>query len=250
MNLIKNILGRLLAFWAVVVFMITIIPIAVIVWLLGLTKKDEKKRVSVFIKASKIWISTYFFLIGCSLKRVGINNFKKDENYIVISNHNSFIDILVISPFVPGANKTIAKSELAKIPLFGFVYSKGSVLVNRKDKNSRINSFKEMKKVLDMGMHMCIYPEGTRNITDQPLKEFHNGAFKLAVETQKSIMPAVIFNTRKAMPADKTFFFWPTKMEVHYLPAVPVSSADNYEEVKNKLFMLMSDYYTSHQNPS
>ncbi len=247
MNLIKNILGRMLAFWAALVFMITIIPIAFIVWLLGLTKKEEKERISIFIKASKIWISTYFFLIGCRLIRVGINNFKKNENYIIISNHNSFMDILVISPFVPGANKTIAKSELAKIPLFGFVYSKGSVLVNRKDKNSRINSFKEMKMVLEQGMHMCIYPEGTRNKTSKPLKDFHNGAFKLAVETQKPILPAIVFNTRNAMPADKAFFFWPTKMDVHYLPAVPVSALDNYEDVKNKLFKLMSDYYVSHQ---
>ncbi len=52
------------------------------------------------------------------------------------------------------------------------------------------------------------------------------------------------------MPADNTFFFWTTKMEVHYLAAVPVSALDNYEDVKNKLFKLMSDYYVSHQNPS
>jgi 1-acyl-sn-glycerol-3-phosphate acyltransferase len=245
MVIIKNILGRILAVWAALVFMITIIPIAVIVWFLGLA--DERKRISIFIKVSKIWISIYFFLIGCRLKRKGLENFKNGENYIIISNHNSFMDILVISPFIPGPNKTIAKSELAKIPLFGFVYKGGSVLVDRKDKNSRVNSFKEMKTVLDQGMHMCIYPEGTRNTTNKPLKEFHNGAFKLAVETKKPIMPVVIFNTRKAMPADKTFFFWPAKMEVHYLPAVRVSSTDNYEEIKINIHKLMSEYYVAHQ---
>lgn len=248
MNIVKNILGRILAVWAALVFMFTIIPVALIVWVLGLV--DERQRISVFIKVSKIWISIYFFLIGCSLKRKGLENFKPRENYIIISNHNSFMDILVISPFIPGANKTIAKSELAKIPLFGFVYTKGSVLVDRKDKNSRVNSFKEMKAVLDQGMHMCIYPEGTRNKTNKPLKEFHNGAFKLAVETQTPIMPVVIFNTRKAMPADKTFFFWPTKMEVHYLPAVQVLETDNYEDVKLNLHKLMSNYYGAHQKPS
>jgi 1-acyl-sn-glycerol-3-phosphate acyltransferase len=248
MNLIKNILARILALWAAIVFMITIIPIAIIVWVLGLVK--EEKRISVFIKCSKIWISTYFFLIGSRLKKIGLNNFIPGENYIIISNHNSFMDILVISPFIPGPNKTIAKSELAKIPLFGFVYSKGSVLVDRKDKNSRVNSFKEMRKTLELGMHMCIYPEGTRNKTNKPLKEFHNGAFKLAVETEKPIMPVVIFNTKKAMPADKTFYYWPTKMEVHYLPAVKVSATDNYEEVKMNLHKVMTEYFESHQKPS
>ncbi len=250
MKLIKNILARILAFWAALVFMITIIPIAGVVWILNLTKKEEQERISIFIKASKIWISTYFFLIGCTLKRKGLENFKRGENYIIISNHNSFMDILVMSPFIPGANKTIAKSELAKIPLFGYVYSKGSVLVNRKDKNSRVNSFKEMKTVLESGMHMCIYPEGTRNKTNHPLKEFYTGAFRLAVETQKPIMPVLIFNTKSIMPADKTFFFWPGKMEVHYLPAVPVSAIDNYEDLKSKLFKMMSEYYSSHQKPS
>ena len=50
-----------------------------------------------------------------------------------------------------------------------------------------------MKKVLDMGLHMCIYPEGTRNKTDQPLKTFHDGAFRLAIDTRKAIIPGMIF---------------------------------------------------------
>jgi 1-acyl-sn-glycerol-3-phosphate acyltransferase len=248
MKFIKEIAGRIFALWSGLVFIITLIPVAIIVFFLQ--NLDERKRISIFIKISRIWISIYFFLSGCSLKQVGLHNFKKGENYIIISNHNSFMDILVISPFVPGANKTIAKKELAKIPVFGFVYTGGSVLVDRKDKNSRINSFKQMREVLEKGMHMCIYPEGTRNRTNNPLKEFHNGAFKLAIETEKPIMPVVIFNTKNCIPANKTFFFWPAKMEVHYLPAVPVTSTDNYQELNKKLHDIMSSYYVSHQKPS
>ncbi|MDQ6756784.1 MAG: 1-acyl-sn-glycerol-3-phosphate acyltransferase [Bacteroidota bacterium] len=244
MSIIKNIAGRILAVWAALVFAITIFPMALIMWILGFIK--EPKRIELFIKISKVWISIYFFLIGCSVKIKGKNNFEKGKNYIIICNHNSLMDILVTTPFIPGPSKTIAKSGLAKIPLFGLIYKRGSVLVNRKDKNSRSNSFKEMKDVLQKGMHMCIYAEGTRNKTNKPLKEFHNGAFKLAVETAKPILPAIIFNTKKALPANKTFFFWPTKMEVHYLPAVEVFLSDNYEDVKNKLFKMMSEYYASH----
>jgi 1-acyl-sn-glycerol-3-phosphate acyltransferase len=242
MNFVKDILGRIFALWAAIVFIVTIIPTGLIMWVIGLI--DEPKRTIVFRKVAKIWISIYLFLIGCSLKLKGLQNFKKDENYIIICNHNSFMDVLVTTPFIPGPNKTIAKISLSKIPLFGLIYKRGSVLVDRHDKNSRINSFVQMKNVLAAGMHMAIYPEGTRNKTDKPLKEFHNGAFRLAVETQTRIMPAIIFNTKKAMPVNKSFFFWPTKMEVHFLPAMQVNASDDYEMLKEKNFKIMSDYYS------
>ncbi len=242
MNIVKNILGRIFALWAALIFIVTIIPTGLVMWVIGLI--DEPKRTFVFRKVAKVWISIYLFLIGCSLKLKGLQNFKKGENYIVICNHNSFMDVLVTTPFIPGPNKTIAKISLSKIPLFGLIYKRGSVLVDRNDKNSRTNSFVQMKNVLAAGMHMAIYPEGTRNKTEKPLKEFHSGAFRLAVETQTPIMPAIIFNTKKAMPVNKSFFFWPTKMEVHFLPAMQVSTSDEYEILKEKNFRIMSNYFS------
>ena len=71
---------------------------------------------------------------------------------------------------------------MAKIPLFGLIYKTGSILVDRKNEKSRRDSFIKMKEVLDMGLHMCIYPEGTRNTSSEPIKPFHDGAFRLAVD--------------------------------------------------------------------
>lgn len=187
-------------------------------------------------------------MTGCSLKIIGKENFRKGENYIVTCNHNSYMDVPLTTPFIPGPNKTIAKAEMAKTPLFGLVYRRGSVLVDRNDKNSRQNSFKKMKEVLNTGMHMCIYPEGTRNKTSLPLKDFYDGAFKLAVDTGKSILPALIFNTKKVLPSEKTFFFWPSKMELHFLPPVAVKQSDKWEIVKEKVFKIMTDYYVGHRN--
>ena len=171
------------------------IPVLIPMWIIGII--NEPKEPAFFRIISKVWMRIFFFLTGCRLKTVGLENFKKGENYIVICNHNSLMDVPISTPFIPGPNKTIAKAEMAKIPLFGLVYKRGSILVDRKDKNSRQNSFKKMKEVLNMGMHMCIYPEGTRNKTNLPLKEFYDGAFKLAVDTGTSILPALIFNTKK-----------------------------------------------------
>jgi 1-acyl-sn-glycerol-3-phosphate acyltransferase len=122
--------------------------------------------------------------------------------------------------------------------------------VDRKNKDSRRDSFKKMKDVLTMGMHMCIYPEGTRNKTGEPLKTFHDGAFKLAVETRKSLLPAIMFNTNKVLPTGKTFFFWPSRMEIHFLQPYAVNNADTFEDLKQGMFLLMSEYYTKHYKAS
>lgn len=210
-------------------------------WFIGLVK--EPKRTELFRKTSVVWMKIFFALTGCQLKRFGLENFKKNQNYIVTCNHNSLMDVPLTTPFIPGGNKTIAKIEMAKTPLFGLIYKRGSVLVDRNDKNSRKNSFKKMKEVLSMGLHMCIYPEGTRNKTDLPLKTFYDGAFKLAIDTGKPILPALIFNTKKVLPPDKVFYFWPSKMELHFLPAIHVSAGDDFEKLKERVFRVMRDYY-------
>ncbi|MCB0741859.1 MAG: 1-acyl-sn-glycerol-3-phosphate acyltransferase, partial [Chitinophagaceae bacterium] len=172
--------------------------------------------------------------------------FEKGQTYIVTSNHNSLMDVPLTSPFIPGANKTIAKKSFAKIPLFGFYYRKGSVLVDRKNEKSRIHSFDEMKAVLKKNIHICIYPEGTRNRTTEPLKKFYDGAFRLAISTQKDIIPAVIFNTKKILPMNKSFYFWPHKIEMHFLP--PVSFRDKtVHQLRDEVFSVMKNYYVENK---
>jgi 1-acyl-sn-glycerol-3-phosphate acyltransferase len=239
---LKSFFGKIFAVWALIIFVVTLLPVGLLMWIIGIVK--EPKRTEIFRQISKVWMRIFFFLTGCSLKIIGKRNFKSHENYIVVCNHNSLMDIPVVTPFIPGANKTIAKAELAKIPLFGLIYKRGSILVDRSDKKSRQNSFRKMQTVLQMGMHMCIYPEGTRNKTLMPLKEFHDGAFKLAIETGTAIIPALIFNTRKVLPADQ-FYFWPAKMELHFLAPVYINSDENYQLIKEKIHRLMSDYYES-----
>lgn len=193
-------------------------------------------------------MSVFFFFTGCCLKVKGKENFKPGEKYIVLCNHNSLMDVPVSTPFIPGANKTIAKAEMAKIPIFGLVYKRGSILVDRNDKKSRQDSFRKMRNVLALGMHMCIYPEGTRNKTSMPLKEFHDGAFKLAKETGVSIIPSLIFNTKTILPPGKAFYFRPAKMEIHFLPPINPREEENYELLKEKIHQIMSNYFLEHKD--
>ena len=186
-------------------------------------------------------------LVGCPLKIKGREYFKEGKTYIVVCNHNALIDVPVSSPGIPGGNKTIAKAEMAKIPLFGLIYKTGSILVDRKNEKSRRESFAKMKEVLDMGLHMCIYPEGTRNISDEPIKPFHDGAFRLAVANGNSIIPMIIFNSRKANPPDKGFYLMPVRLYMNFLPEVEVQSGETVDQLKNRVFDLMKNYILQHQ---
>lgn len=204
----------------------------------------EPKRTIFFVRLSRIWMKLFFTLVGVRRIFKGKENFRKNENYIVLCNHNTMMDVPLSSPGIPGGNKTIAKVEMTRIPLFGLMYRRGSVLVDRKNDESRKASFIKMKEVLNMGLHMCIYPEGTRNKTSEPLQRFHDGAFSLSVETGKEILPSLMFDTIKVMPR-KTFYFWPHKVEMHFLPSVSPAGLTT-EQLKEKVFMIMRAYYVSH----
>jgi 1-acyl-sn-glycerol-3-phosphate acyltransferase len=242
MKVLKNIVGRVLALWTLLVFIFTMLIFLIPFFLFIYFKKDPLKNIR-FVQYSRVWMNTFYFLVGCPLKIKGKENFKKGKAYIVVCNHNSFFDVLVVSPGIPGGNKTIGKIEIAKIPVFNLIYRIGTVLVDRTNDRSRSESFAQMKAVLDMGLHMCIYPEGTRNKTNEPLRPFYNGAFKLAIDTGHSIIPTIIFNTKKILPADKIFYMWPHKMEMHFLPEVNVEPTDDIESLKEKVFIIMKNYY-------
>lgn len=240
MQVVKNALGRIWAVWALSTFVISFLIILGPSLLTGII--PDPKGQDYFIKIARGWIRIWLFIIGCKLIVKGKEHFRKGETFIITCNHNSFMDPPLSSPFILGPNKTIAKSTFTKVPFFGWYYKRGGVMVNRKSDESRRKSYEDMKRVLKTGMHMCIYPEGTRNRTDNPLKPFYNGAFKLSVETGHAILPAVLFNTKKVLPPGKFLYGWPGKMEIHFLPPVSPNGLSP-EELKEHVFNTMRDYY-------
>jgi 1-acyl-sn-glycerol-3-phosphate acyltransferase len=240
MKIIKAILARIWALWGIISFVVTFLIIFIPSMITYLF--PDPKGSAIFIKIAKLWMSVWLRLVGCPLIVKGKEHFQKGEAYIVTCNHNSLLDIPLSCPFIPGANKTIAKTSFTKVPLFGWFYRKGSVLVDRKSESSRRKSYEQMKAVLRTGMHMSIYPEGTRNRSNEPLKKFYDGAFKLAVETQKDIIPTLIFNTKKALPVNKFFYFLPHRLQMHFLS--PVSSKGlTADQLKEKVAGIMKAYY-------
>ena len=239
----KNILGRVFAFWAFLVFTLTML---IVILLIGLSSVFKEPKRSHFLhRVFSLWMDVFFIATGVKRKFKGKEIFKNGGPYIIVCNHNSFMDVPLSSMGIPQTNKTIAKIEMTRVPLFGIIYKRGSVLVDRKSEVSRKKSYLKMKEVLKTGFHMCIYPEGTRNKGIEPLQRFHDGAFRLAVDTQTPVIPCLLFYTTKVLPRNRTFFYWPHPVEMHFLPPIHPGTK-SIAELRDEIFVLMQRYYITH----
>jgi 1-acyl-sn-glycerol-3-phosphate acyltransferase len=248
MNPIKRVLGHVYFVYALTLFAATMLLVFIPIWLTSLL--DEPRRAKVMHPIFRIWMGVYMPLAFCPVIRRGKKNFEKEKNYVVVCNHNSFADVPVSSPWIPGPNKTLAKVEMARVPVFGVIYKAGSVLVNRKDDKSRRESFNEMAVMLDKGLHLCLYPEGTRNKTEQPMQAFFDGAFTTAIRSQKPIIPALIFNTKGILPGRPKLWAWPNKVHFHFLPAVETAGLETKDagRIKQEIRSQMEAYYLANRD--
>src|SRR6185295_17604692 len=112
MTMIKNILARIIALWALILFIVTMLIVFIPMLIIGLW--PEPQRTKLFHRISKIWMVIFLTLTGVWIKRKGKEHFKKGECYIVICNHNTLMDVPVTTPWIPGANKSIAKIEMSR----------------------------------------------------------------------------------------------------------------------------------------
>ena len=248
MKVIKNILGTLYMVYLLLLFAVLMLVVFIPIWIVSLL--PEPRRARALHPIFRVWMGVYMPLAGCPVIRKGKEKFKKGENYVVVINHNSLADIPVSSPWIPGPNKTLAKVEMSKTPLFGMIYKTGSILVDRKSNTSRTESFNKMQETLKMGIHLCLYPEGTRNKTDKPLQPFFDGAFITAIKAQKPIMPGVLFNTGKILPHNKKFWAQPKTVRIDFLDPIPTEglTLSDVPTLKEHVRSIMETYYVAYQN--
>jgi 1-acyl-sn-glycerol-3-phosphate acyltransferase len=248
MNVFKRILGHIYFVYGMLMFLITMLVIALIPATIALFL-DEPKRAKVVHPTYRIWMGIFLPIVFIKVRTKGRELFTKGENYVVVVNHNSFVDIPVSMPWVPGANKTLAKIEMSKIPIFGIIYKAGSILLDRKDEHSRKESFTEMQKTLkDYNLHLTLYPEGTRNKTNEALLPFYDGAFITAIRARKNIIAGLIFNTKKILPNQPKFWAWPHTIDFHFINKYDTSSYSlkQKDDLKDLVRDDMAKYYVAH----
>lgn len=147
-----------------------------------------------------LWSWIFSQLTFIRYKFYGTENFRKGQSYIFVSNHTSFLDIPGIRMIIPGQFRPLAKKELKKIPIFGWIAQAATIIVDRTSPESRKKSIDRLKAALKEGISILIFVEGTQNRTKEILQPFHDGAFRIAVDTQEPLLPMVVVGAGKLMP--------------------------------------------------
>ncbi len=208
----------LYAVYCAVSFVVTLPVAALVVALLSVSNNAaSRRRIWVFLNG---WARLYLWLTGRSVQYM--NQPQTPEGYCVaVLNHQSYLDSVAIFPAVPGYFRPLGKKEIAKIPLFGFIYKQITLLVDRSSAHSRARSMKLMVRSLRREGHVAIFPEGTFNEThEEPMLRFYDGAFRLAIEAQAPILPILLPDTADRWNGVKLWKMTPGRNRVFYLPLV------------------------------
>ena len=121
------------------------------------------------------------------------------QSYLIVANHQSQFDILVLYGFLGRDIKWVMKQELRQVPVLGAACAAmGHILINRSDTDAALASINSARHSIKDGMSVVFFPEGTRS---SELAPFKKGAFFLAQELQLPILPVTILGTGRILPA-------------------------------------------------
>ena len=244
MKLTRTILIKLYTAWVLLVFsvfMILYLPGILIPFLFG------ERYGNISYKFLKLWSWTFSKLNFIHYEIIGKENIHPGKAYIYTSNHTSSLDIPGVCLTVPSQIRPLAKKELKKIPVFGWIVEPACVIVDRSSNESRRKSMDHLKNVLKQGISVLIFPEGTQNRSSEILQPFYEGAFRIAVETQQSILPMVIINAGNLMPPGK-LYVKPGKITVIIGEEISTQglTLQDVSHIKEKVFTLMKNMISSH----
>jgi len=191
-------------------------------------------------KVIKGWAHMWLWAIGMPLKKVGR---QPEGRYIIVANHTSYMDTVVIFPAVSGYFRVLGKKEISKVPLVGYIYKQIVILVDRSNQVSRSISMRLMWRVLRKEGHIILFPEGTFNETDAPLKSFYDGAFRLAVRTGVSVLPIIFPDTVDRWHYSAWWKLWPGRNRVIYLDPIPAAnlSPEDLPVLKEQVYKAMEE---------
>lgn len=192
------------------------------------------------------WIFSMLTFIRYSF--VGRENFLKGKSYIYVCNHTSFLDIPGLCLTIPGEFRPLAKKELLKIPVFGWIAQSAAIIVDRSSGDSRKKSMDKLKRSLLEGLSILIFAEGTQNRTKEVLQPFKDGAFRIAIDTQEPVLPMVVVGAGPLMPPG-TLRLKPGKVKVVVAPEIPTTGLnhDDIPKLKRQTFDVMKELIMQHR---
>ncbi|MFT6959039.1 MAG: 1-acyl-sn-glycerol-3-phosphate acyltransferase [Polaribacter sp.] len=230
----------LLLFWRVWFYVLMIVSILVFFPFL-LIFSFKEKQYYLFWNFARMLSKTLIYGMGFRLKFKANQNIDSSKSYMYCLNHASFLDPFVLIALSKKPIVFVGKKELSKIPIFGLLYRRTVIMVDRNSFKSRKAVYEIAKKRLQNGVSMAIFPEGLVPAEDIVLAPFKRGAFSLAIEFQIPIIPQVYYDCKR-------FFSWdffkgrPGTLRVHqhdFIETKGMSIKQDMDALKNKTFHLL-----------
>jgi len=206
--------------WLVLgILVIVWVPLVFVVWMV--TAPFDRGRYWPGLTFRRISVLHQWLNPLWTFRTSGVEIADPRNPYVVVSNHESFVDMLLIS-HLPWEMKWLSKKSIFRIPLVGWLMSMaGDVELIRGDRDSIMSAMRGCGDRLGRKVSVMLFPEGTRT-RDGALGEFKDGAFRLAIDHQVPILPLAVIGTRRALEAES----WKmnvTDAEVRVLAPIPTT---------------------------
>lgn len=198
---------------------------------------------NLIFKLCTYWADVWFFLIGIYHKNIYETPHDTSHQYIFVANHISYLDAPILVKTVRQHVRVLGKVEMSQIPIFGFIYRNAIITVDRSDAAKRANSVRILKSVIKRGISILMFPEGTFNETNKPLKEFYDGAFRIAIETQTPIKPVLFLDAYDRMHYMSLLSLTPGISRSIFLDEIKVEgmTLKDVQVLKQKTYLIMEE---------
>ncbi|MEO5892252.1 MAG: lysophospholipid acyltransferase family protein [Ferruginibacter sp.] len=234
-----RVLFSIYGFILFIVIMLVLFPFVIIASFAGKIKGGN-----IIYKICQLWTDAVLLLWGIRHRNIFEVPHDSNKQYVFVFNHISYMDIPMLMKAIRKQHfRILGKAEMGKIPIFGFFYRNAVVMVDRSSAEKRASSVKVLKAVIRKGISVVIAPEGTFNMTHRPLKEFYDGAFKIAIETQTPIRPMLFLDTYDRLNYKSIFTLTPGRSRVVYLEEISVEGLNGKDIglLKEKVYKLMEE---------
>jgi 1-acyl-sn-glycerol-3-phosphate acyltransferase len=209
-----------------VLYLMLVVPLAALIafpWTFISGKVDFLYWVAMKLIRSSVWLT------GTRIKTVGLDKIDPTGTYIFMSSHVSNMDPAILIPLIPRRTSALAKKEVWRIPILAQALDMASLVpVERDNRDAAIQSIRKAGEVMNQGINMTVYPEGTRSV-DGRLLPFKKGPFHLAIETGVPVVPITMLGTYEMMPKGSMVTKGGTATVVFHPPMDPKSYASREE---------------------
>jgi len=216
--------------YILIVFVTSIVIILPVTLFISIFNADK-----IIFNIVKYWSKYWLFMIGMPVEKIGsVSNGK----YVYVANHISYLDSMVIFSAIDNYFRVLGNKEFSRKFIIGLIYRQIVVMVDRNSQESRRSSFKKLLQYVNDGNSIFLFPEGKFNTTENTLINFYDGAFKIAVDTQTSIVPIVLPDTISRWHYTAWWKIIPGKNRAIVMP--PVSPYGlTVEELKQKVYSII-----------